>query len=35
MATLNDLAELLFPDVKKTIADLEKKYPCPEFAGGS
>jgi hypothetical protein len=24
MATLNDLADLLFPDVKKSIADLEK-----------
>ena len=27
MADVNDLAELLFPDVMKTIDDLEKEYP--------
>jgi len=27
MADVNDLAELLFPDVTKTIDDLEKEYP--------
>jgi glutamyl-tRNA synthetase len=27
MATVNDLAELLFPDVSKTIGDLEKEFP--------
>jgi hypothetical protein len=31
MATLNDLAELLFPDVTKTIADLEKEYPARQL----
>jgi glutamyl-tRNA synthetase len=27
MTTRNDIAELIFPDVKETIADLEQKYP--------
>ncbi|MCR5350633.1 MAG: hypothetical protein K6E20_06560, partial [Acholeplasmatales bacterium] len=27
MATYKDLAELIFPEIKMTIADLEKKYP--------
>jgi hypothetical protein len=27
MATWNDLAELMFPDVKETIADLQNKFP--------
>lgn len=27
MATYNDLAELLFPEITKTIEDLEKEYP--------
>jgi Glutamyl- and glutaminyl-tRNA synthetases len=35
MATLNDLAELLFPDVKTTIADLEKKYPARNLPIGA
>lgn len=37
MATWNDLAELMFPDVKETIADLQNKFPartwtCTRFA---
>lgn len=38
MTTRNDIAELIFPDVKDTIADLEKKFPpranpiCSRFA---
>lgn len=38
MATRKDIADLIFPDVKETIADLEKKYPpranpiCSRFA---
>lgn len=35
MATYKDLAELIFPDVKETIKDLEKRYPkrnLPETA---
>ena len=35
MATLNDLAELLFPDVKTTIDDLEKKYPARNLPTGA
>ena len=35
MADLNDLAELLFPDVKKTIADLEKEYPQRQLPAGA
>jgi hypothetical protein len=35
MATLNDLAELLFPDVTKTIADLEKEYPARHLPEGA
>ena len=27
MSTRKDVAELVFPDVKETIADLQKKYP--------
>ena len=27
MTTRTDIAEAIFPDVKETIADLEKKYP--------
>jgi glutamyl-tRNA synthetase len=27
MTTRNDIAELIFPDVKETIQDLEKKFP--------
>ena len=37
MATWNDLAELMFPDVKETIVDLQNKFPerqwvCTRFA---
>jgi len=38
MADWKDLADLMFPDVDQTIADLEKKYPprtnatCSRFA---
>lgn len=38
MATRNDIAELIFPDIKENIADLEKKFPartnpiCSRFA---
>src|SRR5574344_1880916 len=35
MATLNDLADLLFPDVKKSIADLEKEYPPRSLKAGA
>src|SRR5574344_795770 len=35
MADLNDLAELLFPDAKKTIADLEKEYPARSLPAGA
>jgi glutamyl-tRNA synthetase len=35
MATLNDLADLLFPDVTKTIADLEKEYPARQLPEGA
>jgi len=27
MTTRKDIADVIFPDVKETIADLEKKYP--------
>ena len=27
MSTYEDLAELIFPDVKETVEDLEKRYP--------
>ena len=35
MATLLDLANLIFPDIKLTIADLEKKYPKRNLAEGA
>jgi glutamyl-tRNA synthetase len=35
MATLNDLADLLFPDVTKTIADLEKEFPLRQLPEGA
>jgi glutamyl-tRNA synthetase len=35
MADLNDLAELLFPDVTKTIDDLEKEYPPRNLPEGA
>jgi glutamyl-tRNA synthetase len=35
MADLNDLANLLFPDVTKTIDDLEKEYPARKLPEGA
>ena len=35
MHTLNDLAELIFPDVKLTVEDLEKRYPERKLADGA
>jgi glutamyl-tRNA synthetase len=35
MADFNDLAELLFPDVTKTIDDLEKEYPARTLPEGA
>ena len=35
MADYNDLAELLFPDVKETIDDLENKYPPRNIVEGA
>lgn len=35
MANWNDLAELLFPDVNKTIEDLEKEYPPRDLPAGA
>ena len=35
MHTLNDLAELIFPDVKLTVEDLEKRYPERKLAEGA
>jgi glutamyl-tRNA synthetase len=35
MADLNDLAELLFPDVHKSIADLEKEFPLRQLPEGA
>ncbi|MDD6801225.1 MAG: glutamate--tRNA ligase family protein, partial [Mollicutes bacterium] len=35
MATNEELAELLFPDVTETIEDLEKKYPPRELPEGA
>lgn len=35
MATYNDLAELLFPEITKTIEDLEKEYPSRELPEGA
>ncbi|MCI2110759.1 MAG: glutamate--tRNA ligase [Bacilli bacterium] len=35
MADLNDLAELLFPDVSETIDDLERKYPPRKLQEGA
>ena len=35
MATYNDLAELLFPEITKTIEDLEKEYPARELPEGA
>ncbi|MDE6013781.1 MAG: hypothetical protein K2G50_02415, partial [Anaeroplasmataceae bacterium] len=35
MASYQDLANLIFPNVKETIADLEKKYPPRNLAKGA
>ena len=35
MATLTDLADLLFPEVKKSIVDLEKDYPARSLPAGA
>ena len=35
MSTYKDLAELIFPDVKKTIKDLEKQYPPRDLKEGA
>lgn len=35
MANYNDLAELIFPEVKETIADLEKRYPKRNLPEGA
>lgn len=35
MADYNDLAELLFPDVKKSIDELEKEYPARNLKTGA
>lgn len=35
MATYSDLAELLFPDITKTIDDLEKEYPARDLPEGA
>ena len=35
MATFKDLAELIFPDVKETVKDLEKRYPVRDLPEGA
>ncbi len=35
MADYKDLAELLFPDINKTIDDLEKEYPARDLPNGA
>ena len=35
MANYSDLAELLIPDIKKTVEDLEKEYPARELPAGA
>ena len=35
MATNEELAELLFPDVKESIEDLEKRYPARSLPEGA
>ena len=35
MSTYKDLAELIFPDVKLTIKDLEKRYPPRDLKEGA
>ena len=34
MATLKDLANLIFPNVNETIEDLEKRYPLRDLEEG-
>ena len=35
MSTYEDLAELIFPDVKETVEDLEKRYPPRNLPEGA
>ena len=35
MATLQELANLIFPDIKETVEDLEKKYPKRDLPEGA
>ena len=35
MYTLHDLANLIFPDITETIADLEKRYPERDLPEGA
>ncbi len=35
MANYNDLAELIFPDIKETVEDLEKRYPKRNLPEGA
>ena len=35
MATLSDLANLIFPEVTETVADLEKRYPPRNLPEGA
>ncbi len=35
MYTLNDLAELIFPEIKDTVEDLEKRYPKRNLENGA
>ena len=35
MVTNNELAELLFPDIKETLEDLEKRYPKRDLPSGA
>ena len=35
MSTLKELADLIFPDIKQTVSDLEKKYPERKLPSGA
>ena len=35
MSTLKELADLIFPDVKQTVSDLEKRYPERKLPSGA
>ena len=35
MSNYNDLAELIFPDIKETVEDLEKRYPKRNLPEGA